>query len=100
MRHYDCLHLRSSERAARMRLPIHFKNCLLAALFASSSALADTCLVRPTDSQNGSAAYSAIESWSRQDMQLLLDEFAFKRAWHKHSEAIAEAFGRGDQVYG
>jgi hypothetical protein len=33
-------------------------------------------------------------------MQLLLDEFASKRDWRKHSDAIAEGFGRGDQVYG
>ena len=33
-------------------------------------------------------------------MQLLLDEFAFKRDWRTHSDAIAEGFGRGDQVYG
>ena len=68
-------------------------------MLASRPAVAGSCLVRPLEAIDGDA-YSIVGSWSTKDMQLLLDEFAFWHDWHRHSEAIAEGFDRGDEVYG
>jgi hypothetical protein len=85
-----------------MRLSSDLRISLLAfalGVCPSVSARADSCLVRPVDLPDV-AAYAVMEKWSTGDMRLLLDEFAFKNTWHKHSDAIAEGFGRGDEVYG
>jgi hypothetical protein len=63
---------------------------------------ASPCLFRilPDDVTPDDGAYSVIAGWPTADMRLLLDEFAYRHDWHKHSEAFAEGFGHGDEVYG
>ena len=72
---------------------------LTAVLLASPLAEAGSCLARPADAID-SDAYTVVAGWPPEDMQLLVNEFAFRHDWHKHSDAFAQGFGRGDEVYG
>jgi hypothetical protein len=75
------------------------RRALLLLWIVSVPATAQTCLFAP---QEGAETREQVllASWSADDLQLLVDEYAFSQTFTLHQEAVSAGFEVGDVVYG
>jgi hypothetical protein len=66
-------------------------------LALSISALADGCAVPPP---GAAEPYPTLASLPARELQMVLDEYAFRHKWIRHAQALAAGFAEGDRVYG
>jgi hypothetical protein len=59
----------------------------------------ESCLVSPDERVPG-AGYELLVNWSPEDLQLLVDEYAYRHDFADHQAALDAGFGPGDVVYG
>lgn len=64
----------------------------------SLAAAAEPCLVVPQAS-GGSSDQALLKDWSAEDLQLLVDEYAYSKDFRRHQDALSAGFELGDVVY-
>jgi hypothetical protein len=73
--------------------------CLALLLVGLPRVAADVCQLRPPNVQ-ARGVYAVVSHWSASELQLLVDEYAYRQKWGVHREAVEGGFLYGDLVFG